>query len=91
MLYYYIFFAIIHIVKQRNGDVAQLARASGSYPAGRVFESHRRYQFDIIARIYELFSCSKIHSIINENMNKFIKNNSFIFNSFSTYGIIRIE
>ena len=27
------------------GDVAQLARASGSYPAGRVFESHRRYQF----------------------------------------------
>ena len=26
------------------GDVAQLARASGSYPAGRKFESHRRYQ-----------------------------------------------
>ena len=26
------------------GAVAQLARASGSYPAGRVFESHRRYQ-----------------------------------------------
>ena len=28
----------------RNGDVAQLARASGSYPAGRRFESHHRYQ-----------------------------------------------
>ncbi len=26
------------------GDVAQLARASGSYPAGREFESPRRYQ-----------------------------------------------
>ena len=34
--------------KYRNiyGDVAQLARASGSYPAGREFESPRRYQFD---------------------------------------------
>ena len=29
---------------QVYGDVAQLARASGSYPAGRKFESHRRYQ-----------------------------------------------
>lgn len=29
------------------GDVAQLARASGSYPAGRVFESHRRYHLKI--------------------------------------------
>ena len=26
------------------GEVAQLARASGSYPAGHVFESHLRYQ-----------------------------------------------
>ena len=26
------------------GEVAQLARASGSYPAGRRFESHLRYQ-----------------------------------------------
>ena len=26
-----------------HGDVAQLARASGSYPAGRRFKSHRRY------------------------------------------------
>ena len=29
-----------------NGDVAQLARASGSYPGGREFESLRRYQCD---------------------------------------------
>ena len=28
----------------QNGDVAQLARASGSYPEGRGFESPRRYQ-----------------------------------------------
>ena len=27
-----------------QGEVAQLARASGSYPAGRRFESHLRYQ-----------------------------------------------
>ena len=30
--------------KNRYGDVAQLARAFGSYPKGHVFESHRRYQ-----------------------------------------------
>ena len=29
-----------------NGDVAQLARASGSYPGGREFESLRRYQIN---------------------------------------------
>ena len=28
------------------GDVAQLARACGSYPQCRVFESHRRYQLE---------------------------------------------
>ena len=28
------------------GAVAQLARASGSYPGGREFESLRRYQID---------------------------------------------
>ena len=28
-----------------NGEVAQLARAFGSYPKGHVFESHLRYQF----------------------------------------------
>ena len=27
-----------------NGEVAQLARAFGSYPKGHVFESHLRYQ-----------------------------------------------
>ena len=31
----------------RNGEVAQLARASGSYPAGREFESPLRYQYSI--------------------------------------------
>ena len=35
---------IIVQVGKLNGDVAQLARASGSYPAGRRFKSHRRYQ-----------------------------------------------
>lgn len=28
------------------GDVAQLARAPGSYPVGREFESLRRYQLE---------------------------------------------
>ena len=28
----------------RYGEVAQLARAFGSYPKGHVFESHLRYQ-----------------------------------------------
>ena len=31
---------------KRNGDVAQLARAFGSYPKGRGFDSLRRYQFE---------------------------------------------
>ena len=29
--------------RNTDGGVAQLARASGSYPAGRRFKSHRRY------------------------------------------------
>ena len=29
------------------GEVAQLARAFGSYPKGHVFESHLRYQYKI--------------------------------------------
>ena len=29
----------------KNGGIAQLARASGSYPAGRRFKSHYRYHF----------------------------------------------
>ena len=33
--------AKVHII---CGDVAQLARATGSYPVGRRFEPHRRYQ-----------------------------------------------
>ncbi len=36
-----------------NGGVAQLARASGSYPAGRRFKSHRRYHLS--DRFYRLF------------------------------------
>lgn len=34
-------FIIISVV--RNGDVAQLARANGSYPLGQRFESTHRY------------------------------------------------
>ena len=37
-------YAIIIISVTANGEVAQLARAFGSYPKGHVFESHRRYQ-----------------------------------------------
>ena len=33
----------IYIATSNYGAVAQLARASGSYPAGREFESPRRY------------------------------------------------
>lgn len=32
---------------QVNGDVAQLARAFGSYPKGRGFDSPRRYHLKI--------------------------------------------
>lgn len=54
---FYSTFSIITIDKTHNteynnnradkiiyGDVAQLARATGSYPVGRRFEPHRRYQ-----------------------------------------------
>ena len=34
----------IIILASKNGEVAQLARAFGSYPKGHVFESHLRYQ-----------------------------------------------
>ena len=37
------------------GAVAQLARAFGSYPKGRVFESHRRYQVGIKECFMTLF------------------------------------
>ena len=33
-----------YIINEFHGDVAQLARAFGSYPTGRWFESTRRYQ-----------------------------------------------
>lgn len=32
-------------IKYSYGGLAQLARASGSYPEGREFESHTRYHF----------------------------------------------
>ena len=35
-----------------NGGVAQLARASGSYPAGREFKSLRRYQEEFCSNFY---------------------------------------
>ena len=31
-----------------NGEIAQLARAFGSYPKGREFESPSRYQYEFI-------------------------------------------
>ena len=34
------------IIGKVDGEVAQLARAFGSYPKGHVFESHLRYQFN---------------------------------------------
>ena len=37
------------------GALAQLARATGSYPVGRVFESHRRYQFKKILTFWLVF------------------------------------
>ena len=48
---------------QVYGDVAQLARASGSYPAGRKFESHRRYQHP--REILDVFYFEKIYSLHN--------------------------
>ena len=38
----------IIILARKNGEVAQLARAFGSYPKGHVFESHLRYQFVLL-------------------------------------------
>ena len=43
----FIRFIIINVLcknAQINGEIAQLARATGSYPVGREFESHPRYQ-----------------------------------------------
>ena len=31
-----------------NGGIAQLARATGSYPVGRKFKSHYRYQKELV-------------------------------------------
>lgn len=42
----FIRFIIINVLcknAQINGEIAQLARATGSYPVGREFESHPRY------------------------------------------------
>ena len=46
---------IINIVSI-YGEVAQLARASGSYPAGRVFKSHLRYHSKKGITLKEYFS-----------------------------------
>ena len=40
-----------------NGAVAQLARAIGSYPIGREFESLRRYQYVIKVNLIVRFFC----------------------------------
>ena len=47
----------------KNGDVAQLARASGSYPAGREFESPRRYHLNI-TRLQPSFFMSSYFKIL---------------------------
>ena len=39
--------------KYRYGEVAQLARAFGSYPKGHVFESHLRYQKHICSNFLQ--------------------------------------
>ena len=44
-------YAIIIISVITNGEVAQLARAFGSYPKGHVFESHLRYQGKSVERL----------------------------------------
>ena len=43
---------ILFVVKNSYGGVAQLARAFGSYPKGRGFNSLRRYQFKKDCDIY---------------------------------------
>ena len=58
-----------------NGEVAQLARASGSYPAGRRFESHLRYQIKTVLQnvvqffiVYKKISiCQLQNYLINKN------------------------
>lgn len=45
---------IINMLSIFYGDVAQLARATGSYPVGREFESPRRYHLEI-TRFYLVF------------------------------------
>ena len=37
-----------------NGGVAQLARASGSYPGGRGFDPLRRYIVDLVGPLAQL-------------------------------------
>ena len=46
---------VIIILSHVIGDVAQLARASGSYPEGRGFDSLRRYQYDITQDFLSFF------------------------------------
>ena len=47
-----------------NGAVAQLARAIGSYPIGREFESLRRYQYVFKANLVVRFFVYKIIIVI---------------------------
>ena len=45
------------IIGKVDGEVAQLARAFGSYPKGHVFESHLRYHKKQDISIYFEMSC----------------------------------
>lgn len=70
--------------RNANGEVAQLARASGSYPAGRRFESHLRYQIkelyyksSTVFYIIEI-KVSQLETNIFILKGKLVKHNSYI-------------
>lgn len=43
------------MIKHCDGGIAQLARAPGSYPVGRKFKSHFRYQKELVILLALLF------------------------------------
>ena len=60
---------IISTVQDFYGEVAQLARASGSYPAGRRFESTLRYQKERTRK--SSFFYENLFKIPNKNLDIF--------------------
>lgn len=64
-----LFLAFIIIFVITNGDVAQLARANGSYPLGQRFESTHRYQNEqstLNGRFIFLHNKNKCHILFSE-------------------------